>query len=482
LRPSRLPTACSLLLFLIAGCSGGDDDARIPAAPLPGALAYARSDSGAVFVVDTDVKRAIARLDGARLRRAGGRALEGTVAGELAARGIDFERSIRPQLGNPLVVAITHGGERVGAIRLRDPERLRREVKPGRHGSAFVALNGRELVVAQSQKALDEALEAAKGSDNLAGSPSFRSLLGRLPRSALVRGLGDAQRLLRAGDPLRAADARRVPWIRALGAFELVAEAKRRKIDVDFRLATTRSPLTADDLPLATGPASPRLHDPAAPAAVAVRDPRQLVGFLEETLRATDPARFERYQAGREGLRSILGVDLRADLLDRIESLSIAASSPTALTFQATLEPGSASDFARDLDRATPFVEGLVNDSLVGTRIESRGTGESRVWLVRNRGVTIARYAVRGDTLVGAVGLSELPDPTRGVRLRGVRGSLVLKGDVDRIGGLARLVLEVPRRTFGIVSSLGELSLGVRTSTEAMTGNGQIAVGAGRRR
>jgi hypothetical protein len=301
--------------------------------------------------------------------------------------------------------------------------------------------------------------------------------LTRLGPDALVRAVGDAQRLLETGDPGQAADVRKVPWVKALGVFKLVAKVTGRRVNVDMSLATNRIMLSERDLPLVPGAASPRLHDPGAPASVAILEPQQLVHFLERTLRATDPDRFERYQTGVDQLRAILRVDLHRDLTDKITSLSLAVTSATALTFEAALEPGAGPAFRRDLDRARLFVEGVVNDVAPGTTVEVRGSGPQRVWVVENRGVTLGRYSVRGGKLVGSVGPARIPPPVRGTRLPGVEGSLVLRGDLGRIGRVLGALLAVPDQAFGVVSRLGDLTLGVRTEPQALVASGSLRVG-----
>jgi hypothetical protein len=481
-----------------SGCSGGDDDQPIPGGALGGALAYFRDDTGLASVIRTDLDEdVLSGLEG-RSRSDGRKALTAVLKSGLAQRGISFESVIRPQLGNPLVSGITHDGRQVGAIRVRDPVKLRQDVerlldrgaaeglddyrdalvwKDKRRDPRYAAIHDRELVVAGSENDLKEAIDAASGSENLAFDAPFRAKLASLDRDALVRAVGDAQRLLSTGDPVRVADARKVPWIRALGTLTLTGSVVHQRLRVDFRLLTNRARLSEDDLPLEPGLKSPRLHDPDAPASVGVLGPQQLFLFVEQTLRATDPVRFERYETGVEQLRSILRVNLHRDLVDKIESLSLAAQSATALTFQGDLTPGSGPEFARKLDRAQLFVQGVLNDVLAGTSVESRGIGARKSWIVENRGVTLGRYAVRGDKLIGTVGTAPLPRPVRGTRLRGVTGSLVLEGDAGRIGRLLGFLGNLSDQAFGVVSRLGDLTLGVRTDTDELSASGRVTFG-----
>jgi hypothetical protein len=503
-RPLREVLACLFLAVTLglSGCFGGDDERAIPATPLAAGLSYLRSDSAAAFVTETDLRRSAPSGVG-RLGADGRSGVEAVVRSQIGQRGTEFRSTIRTQLGNPLVTGITRRGRRVAAIRVQDTARLRRAIEEdagrGRverlddyegalvwkekrpaQDATYGALHEQELVVAQSEKDIHEAIDAARGSNNLASEEAVTATLTRLGPASLVRAVGDAQRVLESGDPGQAADSRNVRWVKALGIFTLVAKVEGRGVSVDFSLATNRVRLTERDLPLAPGTSSPRVHDPGAPASVAILEPQQLAGFLEQTLRATDPDRFARYQTGVDQLRAILRVDLHRDLIDKITSLSVAATAPTAFTFEATLEPGAGTAFRRDLDRAQLFVEGVVNDVAPGTSIEVRGTGPERVWVIKNRGLTLGRYSVRAGKLVGSVGPARIPPPVRGRRLPGVEGSLVLRGDLGRIGRLLGTLFAIPDQAFGVVSRLGDLTLGVRTETKGLRASGSLRIGAGR--
>jgi hypothetical protein len=475
-----------------AGCSNGGAAPAKPADPLNRALSYLGADSPAVFVVATDPERGpIADLD--RLGAARGwRPLKRQLESSIGLAGIDLDQ-LRPQLGNPFALAITPAGKRVGAIHVHDPAGLRRVVdarfatgKAQRldsdHGAlawrdrggppgalAYSAAVDGDLVVAQSEPDLREALDAAGGNDNLLAEQSLSSTLKRLDPRALVRVVGDAQRLLSSADPYQAADARKVPWIRALGTFAGVFEVGKHAVTVDLNVRTDRLTLAKDQLPLVPGSSAPRLHDPHAAAAIGIHRPQQLFRFLERTLAATDPGTFARLQAGEDQLRSIFGVDVHKDLVQKITNLSLATSTRRAVTFEGLLPKGAAPAFTRALDRAQPFIEGVTGDLLPSSgTVEARGAGAQRVWLVRNRRATIARYAVRGGELVGSIGSGDLPAPVRGRELPGAKGALVLKGDPAPIAPLTRLLPGVPKELVDVIPRLPNVTVAVQAETSGL--------------
>jgi hypothetical protein len=506
LRAGALAAASAVVLAAgLPGCFGGEDEKRRPPGALAAALSFFPAGSGAVFVIETDARRGpFKRLDelGSRLRR--WRALEKELEAELEQQGLDFDRIVRPQLGNPFALAVAENGRRLGAIRVKDRDALIRAAREriaarkaerlddykealvwkerGTRPQAlpYSAVLGSDLVLAQTEQDLEEAIDRTGSSNNLAFDKTFSVALASLGRGSLVRGVGDSQRLLENGDSGQAAEARKLPWVRALGIFTLAATVEKRGIEIDFELRTDRLRLSDEQLPLAPGTAAPRLHDRGAAAALALREPERLVRFAERTLAVTDPGRFARYEAGVTQLRSVFGVNVHRDLLARIETLSVASLSATSATFVGTLEPGSGRAFARALDRALPFVQGVLGEFAPGTTIEARGGGARRAWFVKNRGLVIARYAVRRGTLVGSVGFAGLPAPVQGRRLSGASGSLSIRGDPRRIAALVDLLPAIPREALEVFSGLRDLTLSFRTETRALTAKGRIAVGRSR--
>jgi hypothetical protein len=491
---------CAVVVSVAAGCSGGGGKPKAPADPLRGALSYLRADSAAVFVVATDSKGGpVAGLDRLGSAYKGWPSLKRQIESAVGLAGINLDR-LRPQLGNPFALGITRLGKRVGAIRLQDPAALRKDVErrigDGKaerldesdgalawrekglrsQALAYSAATGDDLVVAQSEQDLKEALDAV-GGDNVLLDRALTAALARLDPRALVRLAGDSQRLLATGDPGQAADARTVAWIRALGTFAGAFQADGRGVTLDLQVRTDRVKLGKDQLPLATGATAPLLHDPRAPAAVAVNRPEQLFRFLEKILGATDPGTFARLQAGEDQLQAIFGVNVNKDLLHEIDNLSLAATSRRTVTLEGRLRPGSEAAFTQSLDRAQPFIEGVAGDLLSATgTVEARGAGAQRVWLIRNRGQTIARYAVRSGTLVATIGPGDLPVPVRGRRLPGVSGSLVIRGNPVPVAPLVKLLPGVPPELVDLIPRLPNVTVGVRAETDALTVRARVPV------
>jgi hypothetical protein len=487
-----------------AGCGRGDHPNHSgetrPSGPLAEALAYLPADSGVAIVFATNPARGpLAELERLGSRSRSWRRVVLGLRASLDRSGLDLS-GLGSQLGQPFVLGVGSSQRPVGAMRLRDPARLRATVEERERGGkaapldpyrdalvwkqstglapeTFAAVNGGDLVVAGSERALREAIDTARGNDSLAFDGRFVAGLQRL-RGALIGSFGDAQRLLTAGiGP--AQELRRIAWVRALGSFEGTVKVAAHDLRVRFRLRTDRRPLTQLDLPLAPGEASPRFQDLSGPAAIALLEPDRFVRFVERVVAVTNPDAYSNFRISVEQLRTLFGVSLHRDLIERIASLSIAIRSTSSLTFVARLRRGSQAAVARTLKKAEPALRLGIGDVLPGTTFSARGSGPSRLWLIRRGGLPLASYALRGGALVGAVGSDRLPRPVGGSKLPGVRGSLALEGDLGRIGRLLGTLLGFPARTLAVVSGLGALELGVRTDTSGLSGAGRLRVSSG---
>jgi hypothetical protein len=490
LRRALAVAVAAALVALLAGCFGGGGATPKPPGPLPAALSYIPGDSGLVVVVPTDLEHGpLHELDrlGHRLER--WRGFRQRLLRTLARAGFDRDL-LRGQLGNPLAFAPLASGDLVGALRVRNGTALRRAVERRveadrakrlddyksafrwhERGGAYAALSGDDLVTAPNQKELDQALDAGQGSDSLAFDERTRAALDRLGPGALLRATGDAQRLLER-DPAEAHQLRRIPWVRALGAFEAVSRVDRRGAAVEFRLRTDRAPLSEADLPLAPGPAAPVVHDLDAPATIAVLDPDRLARFLERSVSVVDPDSYSRYRSAVDQLRFLFGVNVHRHLLERARSVSLALVSPRALSFEARLRKGAGPEVEQTLTRAQPALELGFRDLLRGASLVRRRSG----WEVRRRRLLLARYAVRGDSLVGTLGRGRLPRAGGGRRLPAADGSLALRGDLGRIGAFLGFALDFPKQVLDVVSGLGDLTLSVRAETSGLIGRGRLEI------
>jgi hypothetical protein len=375
-RCAALLTAVSCAAALaVSGCGGGGE----AASPLDEGLGYLPPDASFAVAIDTD-------LDGAQYRElnriAGDLGLEGQVEGALrqlleAGDDVDFERDVKPVLGNPFVVgapsarSVTDGqdeSEFVGAIQARDEEALQRLVDKSRpreagersgatlyrdsDGDTF-AVKEDVLIVANSEPVLEQALDRREGDERF-GEDDFDRGLDGLPDEALVRVYADVQGLLDSDPDTRSAQ--RVPWVNGLRTLGLTAAAEDDGVSVDYLLRT--EDVEEQDLPIASGDESPGVVRRSGEVAVAIRDLRQVVEFGEAAARAVNPESFRDYEAGKEQIDTLLGVNLDRDVIAQLTG-DTAASFTVDGRFAIRAELEDAEAFKQTLEKASDVLPRL---------------------------------------------------------------------------------------------------------------------------
>lgn len=500
----------------LSACGSGGDAKVEPA--IATVLAYLPPDPALAGVLSTDLERApVKRLEERASRLRGWNDLQKELERQVA-EDLDFDRDIRPQLGNPVVVTAAtldrNDDEEYTAVEVKDPRALRRlidrSIARGRAkrlsqykgalitrdthrsaseaaGSDFMALHRDVLIRANAEQPLHAAIDRSAGSDNLAGNDEIAAELNNTAPDVLFHAVGDTGRLLRQSRDPGAAAARKVKWVRALGGFSATAFATGNGVRFEFEQKTDGEDLSAADLPLATGSEPALLHDRKAPIVVGLRQPDRSYRFAESALKAADPKSYGEYESGIRQLRA-LGTDIHKEVLQKVFNLSLALRSERAGTFQANLRYGAGDDLRALLESGQTFLEGLFSGNEAGAEIVTQGSGDDTAWTVRRKsGEPLARYTVRGDTLVGSLGPVLPSPPVDAQPLPGAEGALAvalagkpmarLIGEIDRQGTPA--LGGVPGRgVLELLSALGGLRFSVRAEPAAMTGRGEVTLPA----
>jgi hypothetical protein len=264
--------------------------------------------------------------------------------------GVDFDKDIKPLLGNDFVVGIppgqgpggqnfvaawqTKGGD-LKKLASKDARKIGSEegadLYQGTNGQ-ISAVKDKTIIVARTRALLDTALKDKSQSDHLTES-DFNDGLGDLDTGALVRVVGDFPKIL-ASSP-RSAGAQRVAWVKALRTFAVTGASAEDGLSFDFQLKTEG--LSAEQQPLAVG------ADPAAvvkrPGEVGfgLRDPAQVVKFVEQVVSVTDPKSL----LDKDKVSKQLGVDLDKDVVAQIrgDSATSVALDGTAVFRADLLDP-----------------------------------------------------------------------------------------------------------------------------------------------
>jgi hypothetical protein len=240
-----------------AGCGGTVQDAATPRSAEAAAVVPADAAAYVGIVTDDDSEQ-WRNLETLLAKFPDGDRLVATIAGELAGRGIDWERDVRPALGPvTAVVSLTGSGEPVAVT--KPSLRAKLDALLGRTGTSTVTqqLDDGWVAVAEERSTLDAFVAAAKRG-HLAEEADFREAVDELPIDALATlylspaalnlgGWAPAGALVPSAQPLAAAG-----QLQSV-AFALVAEDDALRFEGTVRgedaEALTYDPALLDDVP-----------------------------------------------------------------------------------------------------------------------------------------------------------------------------------------------------------------------------------------
>lgn len=429
-----------LLALVAAGC-GSDSSGG----GLETALRYVPKDSPIVVAIDTDPKgkqwKQVEKLLGKF--PFGGQVKQQLKTRFEASSSVDYDKDVRPLLGNDFVVAITSAtGLREGAKtayliawKVKDGDTAKRLIKKGEtkvgsasgadiyrssDGGSFTAIDGSTLVSAQNEDALKAALKRPDGEHMSEGD--FDDSLGDLPNDSLVRVTGDLEAILAANPG--AASARKVKWIAALRTFGYVITAEKDGISTAFDVKTDSKGLSDADLPLAAGDEAPPVVRRAGEIGFGFRDSAQTNKFIETALRAAAPGDYAKFQSLRARVVKQLG-------LKDVNELTGQLTGNTTMSIALSGEFGLRSD-VRDPAAAQATIKKLAP----GLAKRTKG----KVTTVDAAGGRLYKIVSPGGTLVfGVVGKSLVIAPSESraqeiavqspSKVPGAKGALVLVSD-----------------------------------------------------
>ena len=318
-----------MTVLVIAGC-GGDSGGEGEDSPLGNALGYAAKDTPFVVSITTDVEGSqVKGLQAIGERFSFADQLVSSLEDSLSEGDLDYEKDLKPVLGNEFVVAATDvqsftgdgdSSDFVGAIEAKDEKALDALIeksegkKSGEKDGATIyedddggasAVEDGTLIVAGDRKLLDEALARHGGDDSLS-SDDFEDGVADLPEDNLFRGYFDVAGLLEATEGSE--QALKVKYLAAAEKFGFSAATEDDSLTIDFHLASDGEELTEEDLPLAAGPASPRVIEARGEIGLGLRDPQQVLAFAEAAGQAVGtPPGFGEYNSGKQTLERRLG-------------------------------------------------------------------------------------------------------------------------------------------------------------------------------
>ena len=299
----------------------------------------------------------------------------------------------------------------------------------------------------------------------------FEDGLGDLPKDALVRVVGDGHQLLSGAG---AAQARRVPWLAALGPFAFTVRAADDGVHVAFRADTSNGPLADADVPLATGAAAPQVQG-SGDVLVGIRDLSHLVAFVQRAAQAVSPAGFAQFSADKARIRDRIGVDLDRDVVGQLTGSATVTTDLPSFGLVADLRDGRGDGRHAAQARAR-------HARLPGGRRHHRRQGAflgDNTWAVSRGGQTLFTYA-RGRRQAGGRQHERRRPSGPRPRARGLdprhHGAVALKVSGEALRRLVGQQLGLGALGGLALGALGDITGWVQASTDGLRGELKLAI------
>ena len=294
---------------VLAACGSGGSGSDA----LQTELSYLPPGSPLVLTLQTDPNSTAVKNTTAFLSRFPFTAvLESALINRLKQSGIDYNADVKPLFGNPLTLAVTarrlsaatgshnfvivwvtQSASALSSLVQRASSGLRRI---GTHQGAdlyaatgtAIAVDGSLLILGPNASSVLNALDRHANNGGISKDEFSRSTAG-LPSDAMIYAFGNLQRILSSSPgAIRAA---RIPWVGAITRYGVSIAPSSSGVTVREHVDTSGSTLTNAQLPFAAGTAAPQLPS-GFPIAAGLRDPQQLVAFVESAQRISTPAKF----------------------------------------------------------------------------------------------------------------------------------------------------------------------------------------------
>ena len=487
-----------LILFAAAAClvAGCGSSSSSSSNPLTTELSYLPSGSPLILTVATDpnggaIKGVNALIGRFPLASIG----VGALKSKLQQSGVNYDGDVRPLLGNPVALAVTGSSVSTHLTTnalvvwvTKDADKLKSLVKkavPGLHqtgthdgatlyrgnGSAALAIDGATAVIGSSPAVINAALDRHAHGGGVTSSQYSHALAG-LPQDAVLKSFGNVTSFLSSPS---AAKARRVPWVAALRAFGETVTASASGLSFNYHFDTNGARLTASQLPFAQGPNPPAFAG-ALPITAGLRDPAQLIAFIESVEQVTNPAGWARALAGQARLRAKTGVDLNGLVKLMTGDLIIASDASITAGRVALSDPVAAK---RILDRlAASNVTAFGGAPLVKLGSDyGLQSGHTRLLLsvIGNQllvgGTSITHPG--GLTALGAAIRSFASAPTSPAP--GAHGAVAFRVSLNQLLALV-LKQSPPQAVQSILSQLTDITGSSSVSPSGLTGTATIGV------
>lgn len=456
------------------------------------ALSYVPKDAPVVITVDTDPKsdqwknvdKILAKFPGSGQIKT---SLEQRVASGSGGK-YDFDKDIKPILGNDFVVAVTRvapgGGSTpyVVALKVKDEAKAKKLVaddpKDGKvggtdihkSGTSYSALDRGVLIGAGSRADIEAAIKRHDGDAQMSTGDLDKLLAGNANGDALVQ-IGANLQAAIASSPKSAA-ARKVKWVAALRNYGQTISAKPDGLQSNFK-ATTDGSFAASDLPLATGAQAPSVVRRAGEVGFGIRNIAQSWRFAESVGQLTDPSGFGRYAKQKKRASKQLGINIDRDIIGQMTGdASLSVSLDGKVAFRTGLRDPKA--FAATLKKAAPRLKRINPKKPIGVSTPKGGKGFYAIAEANGNkvifGVLGGNFVVASDAARAGQVAAQSPS-----RVPGAKGAGLLVMDTRSVAADA-----LRRRGQGAAAlfagALGDFVMSAESETSGLTGSFKLNI------
>jgi hypothetical protein len=489
----RLTTLIALLAssaLVAAGCGGGSGSAT------EDALGFVPEDAPFVMAIDTDpdgeqwqnVNDLLAKFPGSG--QAKSQFKEGVKQG--SGGKIEYDRDIEPLLGNDLVIAITdpQGFAKdeppvVVAMKIEDEDKARElasadsdkigtvdgaDIYETSGSSGFVAIADGSLVATRTREDIEAAIERQADGAGMT-EDGFEDLLAGVENDGILRMGFDMAAVLDA--VLGGAEAKKVPWVAALGNYGQAFRAEDDGIAYDFNLTT--EDVAPEDLPLAEGAESPAVVRRAGEIGFGIRNAAQTFHFGEEVAKETDPAGFDKYMKEKERAAKVLGIDIDRDIVDQFTGdATVSVSLDGKVAFRSEVADPAA--MKQTLAKIAPRLERLKPGEDIGVTTPP-GSGEGLYAIARPGGQKLV-FGLVGESFVAA------SDAARAAQvggqspsaIEGAEGALAMVLDARSVANAALAQSGRGAAAQLLTGALGDFVGSVRSETDGLSGSFKLEI------
>jgi hypothetical protein len=475
-----------LVLACVLAACGSSSGSGASSDPLATGLSYIPSGTPVAATIVTDPKSAPVKNLTALLTKFQVTSLiTSALQQQLQKQGLTYGADIKPLLGNPVVVGTiqTAGAgsklKGVGAWVTKDAAKLNALVtkasngdkKIGSHdgatlyrskdGQTVLAVDGPTLVIADTQALVNAALDRHANSKGMTVSQYNQEVAG-LPSHSLVQVFGNVATLLATP---QAATARRIPWVAAIKGYAVSITPTSNGMSLDWKVDTTGRQLTAAQLPLAAGSATPALASGEA-GSFAIRDPAQIATFAVSALQAADPTAAAQFQAALGAVRRGFGIDVTGALGQLTGDLITAGEGQVSLIRAGVGNPALVS---QTLANVAKHISSLA----AGTSMRPLGGG---FYLVSRPSLTFAVGLVGNQLVAGNASISKLRAfATKPTTPSGGQGAIAFSESLPQVLKLTGGLVHSSQAQL-VLSQLKSFSGWIANTPSALTGNALVTI------